>query len=171
MARSYNRDSKGRFAPTGGTKATAVGRGRRAPSNIGRARSIGGRTVIQSRSVAGSQKGRIQSSKINAGATRVSRAGLQVSRSGKSVSPVRTDSYVSKLKKGGYGKNAPSHRAARAASGARGVQVGKSAIYVSRTEARRVPGANVISRSNVRRAGSGLPRSGYIVNQSAQRVR
>lgn len=167
MSRTYSRDAKGRFAPTGGVKMSAVGRGKRPVSNRGRARLVGGKPTFESRSVIGSQKGVTKIGKSNIGVTAVTRYGLQSARGGKAVKPVRVDSYVAKIKKRGYTQNAPSHRIARRASGAKGVQIGPSSRYVSNREANQALGGNMLSRSIVRRSSGTLPRSGYIVSSTA----
>jgi len=172
MARSYTRDSKGRFAPTGGVKVTAVGAGRRSPNPLARVRQVGNNRVIESRSAQYSIKGRVKGKNINLATTNVARVGTQVSKKGR-VTPVRSDAYVSKLKKTGYSKNAPSHRVARRVSGVRGAGLSRTADYVSRRESLRIPGGNRRSRSLVQKLNQTgqAPTSGYIVSRSTTRLR
>jgi hypothetical protein len=163
MADRYVRDDLGRFAPTGRAKLTATGR-RGGPRGGGaRARSVNGTPVLEFRKANVTQKGKINST----GVVAVGRSGLKAGPKG-TVKPTNVNSVVLKMKKTGYSKNGPSVRSAVRASGARGVQVAANARYVSRTEARGVPGGNIVSRTGASRSGSRQrpPRSGYLVINS-----
>lgn len=163
----YTRDDLGRFAPTGGVKVTATGRRGGIPrGGGGRARSVNGTPVLELSKANATQRGKINAT----GAVAVQRTGLRVSKSGGLTArkPIPVNSVVLKMKKNGYSKNGPSVSSAVRASGARGIQAAANARYVSRTEARGIPGGNIVSRAGASRSGSRQrpPRSGYLVINS-----